>query len=235
MRPSTVPYSAVAVLFLDILDPAFEARFPAYFARIDHKPAFVHALDALAASKRFREIVLYVHPNWIRYAVEEVEYWNIQMVHHIYPASSEKRLENVKVVLSTIPEAYDCICLHSGIYPLTDSKGIAEVVDRAFKSGCASLFSQNESLSSASNNKLAHKSNEQSEDFHYPVAFQLKSLKKIMDSGSAASLNDLGSLCTANYPERELVKSEEPNPGIKTTGDLERCESLIRKRVEKRL
>lgn len=235
MRPTTVPYSAVAVLFLDNESPDFQTRTPAYYARIDHKPVFVHSLDALAASKRFREIILMVHPNWLRYAVEEVDYWEFRMVHHIYPAKPGNRLANIRTVLSTIHQAYDCICFQDGIVPLTPVDIIREIMDLSLKEGFVSLLPPNKTGLPASNNENTQTQSLPGEVFHYPVAFHLPVLKKLLDHNlGSIDESDLVKASETLEINRFLLNFSEPHPYVHRIEDLEICETLIRKRLENR-
>ncbi|MDP8205283.1 MAG: 2-C-methyl-D-erythritol 4-phosphate cytidylyltransferase [Candidatus Electryonea clarkiae] len=226
-------YTAAAILISSVRGKELGAKRPLCFIELDEKPVFVQAVDHLAASKRFREIILFLHEEWVGLGVNTSNYWHLNIVRSII-AGSEDHFITIKKGLTVLKKGYALVGIHDGARPLTPSKLIAEVMDEAFKHGFAIAVRVVTDEDHPDRDPVFDYDGKQYA-VQSPLGIKQPLLRELIEKSNERchGLIDLLHLAMENGIEPRLVIAEEENPKITISEDLDRCFEIIKKRVRR--
>ena len=232
MKGSQPEYTAAAILVASQLGERLKARRPLGFVEIDHKPVFVQAVDHLAASKRFREIILLLHKEWVGLGTTTAEYWQLSIVRRIL-AGQEDPLITIERGLTALHPAYDVVAVHDGAHPLPPPELVAEVMDRAFTHGAAVPVQEVLEGEHCHEHDLIIDRDGIRYLIQSPFGFRQQVLRELLEQqrDTEPSFSDLFQLAYDFGHEPELVIHQLDNPKVDTTSDLDFCLDVIRRRV----
>ncbi len=222
-------YTAAAILLASLPGEELHARRPLATIELDHKPIFVHGVDSLLESGRFREVIVLMHRFWIMQSVEIADQWQLKAVHHIL-AGEDHEINTLKRGLSVVHKAYDVVGVHDGSRPLPPSDLVGRVMDTAHVQGLAALVRELGPGEQPVDRDRMFTFEGKTYSFQSPVGFRLDVLKKLVETiePEVDSFDHwVISLIEQGIPV-DLIPSGENNPRICTPDDLERCQDHIK-------
>lgn len=255
MARETEPFTAAAILLAGGLGRRYGEIRPKVFAELDHKPLFVHAADHLAASKRFRELVLVVHSSWVPLAYDLAQWWHLEIARHILPAA-EDPVASVEQALKEVHRAYDVVAVHEAAFPLPDPAMIAEVLEAAYEEGTAASAVPLPEGEAAERGEVAVRLAGKRYIVHSPLAFRRDRLTALLEAypgkreigkggtdsggggvgGRSEAEVEVGALLSLaehlGEPVRLLPVTRE-NPHVMIPEDLEHCLNVLRGRKQR--
>ncbi len=233
MRPGTVSYNGAALLMAAGDAERYQGKVLKYFAHLDHKPLFVYAADQLAASKRFYEIILVSHPDWIRLAAEHVNDWQLDIVRIILPGSTSV-WDSLRHAVDHLQAAYEVIAIHDVARILTPPDLIAQAMDAAYEYGVAVPVV--ELAAAEPNEEIEYRFDNKDVRIQGPLCIRKELLEEVLKvvESETREFSDLFDVLRFMDLSLYCIFHDYDNPRVVFLDDMDTCMELLRKRAGKR-
>ncbi len=230
-------YTAAAILIASERGKDLGAKRPLCFIDLDYKPVFVQAVDHLSASKRFREIILLLHEEWVGLGTTTTEYWELGIVRKIL-AGQEDNMQSLERGISVLNPAYDVVAIHDGAYAVTPPELTAEVMDTAHENGFAFPAVEpveNDHTGDYGEFKTTVPIDNKLYYVQSPVCIKQSVLRDLFDFSESENLHELTLFDRASRKGVKPVPviTGMSNPRISTANDIDRCLACIRQQSPK--
>ncbi|MCA6070308.1 MAG: 2-C-methyl-D-erythritol 4-phosphate cytidylyltransferase [Endomicrobium sp.] len=206
----------------------FENKIPKQFLKLNGKPMFLWSVNAFAAIKSFKQIILVV-PSYMMRALT-LKYKNaFECV-----AGGEKRFDSVRNGLALVTNDIDFVAVHDAARPLISKNDILAVLTEAEKTKAAIAVEKTKDtikLVSESNRVLKTLNRVVLRNAQTPQIFESHLIKKAYLKKISARTTDDSQLIEKLNVKVFAIETKFPNFKITTKQDFDLAEKLLNKRM----
>ncbi|MBD3167130.1 hypothetical protein GF324_11055 [bacterium] len=199
---------------------------------LDGKPLLVYTIDHLAAARRFREIILLVHPDWVPYAVDVMDQWELHIVRGILPAG-EDFWDTLERGVKRVPGRYDCVAVLNAERTVPLPENVTELMDSAWQHGAALPIRSLPTEKGEVDDDSVMLYDGRHVGIQGPWCFRLDTLREILRIRTDRMPLELDLFSVLRESELDIryILQSEANPRVQVEDDLDRVLEVLKVRL----
>jgi 2-C-methyl-D-erythritol 4-phosphate cytidylyltransferase len=210
----------------------FGSKTPKQFLPLCGKPVFIRSAEAFASIRRFKQIIIVVPEQFIKYARKTVNFQFSNYASRFTVVNGGKeRFDSVKNGLSHVEKDADFIAVHDAARPLITKKDVLAVLKKAFETKAAIAAEKTKDTVKTVKNGFVIKTLDRRFLYNVqtPQIFEASLLRKAYSKKIPSQTTDDSTLIENAGVKAAVVETTSPNFKITSKSDFLLAELMLKK------